>query len=333
MINQKDKTKLKKIANIAQLAAVIEASTQKPGNVGPDYDFEDTKYEHFLAGGIAIGPAIEDSALNGFMAGEGEISIAEIRIGTNIKNAVRDVKNSHTGGNTHLGMIMLFVPIAAAAGMCIANGTGFGSELLRENIKKIIGNSTVNDAVEFYDAIRIAGAGGLNGNWLGTDDMNAETRPDVEFDARDSKSKKKLIEEAISFYDLLKLSSKKDRIAEELTNGMEIVFNSGVPALDMNYERTRDIRKSVVQAYLYILSKFPDTLIAKRVGIKKAREISTMAGGVFEAGGVMTDEGKKAVDEFNRNLHVKDNKLNPGTTADLVAASLMVRSILLSFSI
>lgn len=284
-INKETKNKIKQVANAAQLAAVLEVSTEKPGNVTPTHDFSDTMYEDFLAGSIAIAHTIEQATLNGYKAGKGEISVSKIGIGRLILKGVSDVKKSHSGGNTHLGTLMLMIPIASAAGMCIPQ-LGFGE--LRKNIREIVKESTVDDSRNFYKAIKIARVGGI----------------------------RKLMEKEIPFHELMKISAKRDRIAEELTNGMKIVFEVGIPNLEKFYSETKNIRTTILQIYLILLSRFPDTFIMKKVGIENARDISNKAKEVLE--------GKLSIEKFDKELRIGGNSLNPGTTADLIAAILML---------
>lgn len=288
--------KLERIANLAQLAAILEVSTEKPGNVTPTHNFPDTTYEDFLFGSISIAPAIKNAALNGFRAGGGEISLKEINIGKNIKTAILDVKKFHSGGNTHLGMLMLFVPIASAAGLCISYGSEF-SQTLRKNIQKILENSTIDDSLALYSAINASDAGGL------TDQLKKPKVP---------------------FHNLMEISSQRDRIADELTNGMKITFEIAVPTLDHIYQETRDLRKAILQTYLVLLSEFPDTLIAKKASSEKAEDVLKEAQKVLEKGGIFTKVGRSAIAELDKNLRKEGNKLNLGTTADLVTAALFV---------
>ncbi len=287
--------KLRKVADLAQLAAILEASSFKPGNVDPLHDFRDTLYEDFLFGAISMGSAMEDSAIMGFMAGEGKIPLSNIGIGMNIKKAVSDVKKSRERGNTHLGIAMLFVPISAGAGICIAKNYDF-QKYLQKNILNIIKNSTIRDSVNLYSAIKIANAGGLKG---------------------------KLIEKNITFYKLMKISAKKDRVSEELINGMRIVFDIGLPYLGGFYGKSGNIRKSITKTYLQILAEFPDTLILKKAGLKKAEKVSRNARLVLE--------GRKNIEEFDRELRPGNNELNPGTTADIVAASVFLWLLMKEF--
>ncbi|MCK5625799.1 triphosphoribosyl-dephospho-CoA synthase, partial [Candidatus Bathyarchaeota archaeon] len=62
---------------------------------------------------------------------------------------------------------------------------------------------------------------------------------------------------------------------------------------------------------------------AVAVGLKKAAEVSKKAAAIIRMGGLKTAEGKKALVTFDRELRL-DHKLNPGTTADLTAASLFI---------
>ena len=55
---------------------------------------------------------------------------------------------------------------------------------------------------------------------------------------------------------------------------------------------------------------------------EKAREVSLEAKKVLEFGGLETEAGRKGVSELDRRLRASGNALNPGTTADLTAASL-----------
>ena len=46
------------VAGAAQLACVLEASAEKPGNITPRHDFADTSYEDMLRSAIALGPEL-----------------------------------------------------------------------------------------------------------------------------------------------------------------------------------------------------------------------------------------------------------------------------------
>ena len=73
----------------AQLAAALEVSASpKPGNVHRTADYAQTRFEHFLAGAIALGPAVREAALQGIRAVSHEIKYNEIGIGRCLKMAM-----------------------------------------------------------------------------------------------------------------------------------------------------------------------------------------------------------------------------------------------------
>ena len=295
-----NKNKIKFIVNSAVLAGVLEASSFKPGNVNPSHNFKNTRYEHFLSGSIALGSAIKNAAT------------ARCEIGKYILQGVSDIKKSHNGGNTHLGILMLFVPVASAAGLCLLQDD-LKFKRLRKNTLKILNSTTPDDAVNLCNAINLAGAGGMGKK--------------CEFDLDNENLNSELIENNITFYDLMKLSAKRDRIAEELTTGANISFEHAELILKIynnSHNRDKDIFPAIVQTYLIILSKFPDTLIARKRGIDAATEVSNKAQEVINYGGVFTEKGRIEIKILDEYLRSDGNSLNPGTTADIVAASLFI---------
>ena len=102
------------VAGCASLAALLEVSAYpKPGNVHRTRDFKDTKYEHFLAGSIPLGTYMGKAADEGNSLGIGSI----------IHQSVKSMLEWQSGGNVNLGIILLFTPIATAAGAVMENGS------------------------------------------------------------------------------------------------------------------------------------------------------------------------------------------------------------------
>ena len=88
------------VASAAQLACVLEASAEKPGNITPRHDFADTSYEDMLRSAIALGPELGRAAERG--------------VGDTILAAVRATQRV-AGANTNLGIALLLAPLARAA--------------------------------------------------------------------------------------------------------------------------------------------------------------------------------------------------------------------------
>ena len=289
------------IAKTAQIASILEVSGHpKPGNVHRTRDFPDMVFEDFLMSGVVIGDTMKKAAQQGFKYNKKSDSHDKIGLGELIKDAVIET-NNWVENNTNLGIIMLLTPLSAAAGM-----SSDVSEI-QDNVDEIMQSTTSQDAINLYDAINIADAGGM-----GQRD---------EYDVGSDSAKQQLMDKDINMYDVLDLSSQWDMLAYELTRSMPITFDIGYPTFK-GVKESDGINKATVQTFLTILSIYNDTLIARKYGVEEAQKVSEDANLIISEGGILTDKGRHMIDKFDDDLIEKD--LNPGTTADLTASSVMV---------
>jgi triphosphoribosyl-dephospho-CoA synthase len=300
--------KAKYISKCLELAILLEVSADKPGNVNFMVGFEGTRVEHFLASAVAAAPFFEEAANRGIAVSEKKLSVNDVSMGQIIKECVADVKAWQKGGNTLLGTVILFVPIAVAAGITAVKGNfDLDFSRLRENLKLAVESTTAEDALHLYEAIDIAKPSGLGG------------APDL--DVHDPHSKERLLKENVSLYQVFKIAAGYDDICSEWVNNYPITFNLAYPYLSEQL-KSRDLNTAIVHTFLKVLSEHPDTFIARKVGYEKAREISLDAEKVLELGSVETTKGRKSLREFDRKLRESRNLLNPGTSADITAAAL-----------
>jgi len=298
----------KYVSECLQLAVLLEVSAYpKPGNVHRTADFEGTRYEHFLASAIAVGPYFKHVANQGVLVHHRKISLDNIGVGETIKEAVVDLSSWQHGGNTILGSIILLVPIAVAAGITLAVGK-FSIQRLRTNIKLVVESTTPEDAVKLYEAIKIAQPGGLG--------------KAPKLDVTDATSTKKILEEKVSLYEVFKISAPWDSISSEWVNNYHITFNIGYPFFIQLLEETNDINTATVHTFLKILSEVPDTLIARKAGMSRAKEVSAQAKTMLKKGGLTTPESRDLLLKFDAKLRDPAHQLNPGTTADITSAVL-----------
>ena len=110
-------------------------------------------------------------------------------------------------------------------------------------------------------------------------------------------------------------------LAFELTRTMPITFEIGYPTYK-GVKETNGINKATVQTFLTILSIYADTLISRKYGAEIAQKVSDDADKIISEGGILTDKGRDMLNKFDQDLIEKN--LNPGTTADLTASSIMV---------
>jgi triphosphoribosyl-dephospho-CoA synthase len=266
------------VAGAAQLACVLEASAEKPGNITPSHDFHDTSYEDMLRSAIAVGPEL---------ARAGERAVGETVL------AVVQASRRAAPVNTNLGIALLLAPLAKAA---LAGGD------LRAGLGATLRALDVADAAAAYAAIRLAAAGGLGER--------------VEHDVRS--------EPAVGLRDAMASAAGRDSIAAEYTTDYALTFETGIPALVAALGDGLAVREAIVELALRLLDAVPDTLIARKRGAEAAARVSVGARDVLAAGGVRTAAGREALRSFDASLREPGNALNPGTTADLVTATLFV---------
>jgi triphosphoribosyl-dephospho-CoA synthase len=267
------------VAAAGQLACLVEAGAPKPGNVSPGRHFRDTRYEDFVASAVAIGPAL---AAAGRQA-----------LGSTILHAVT-ATNQWTTSNTNLGIILLLAPLARAA---LHSDRG-----LRDGVREVLAATTVADAVEVYEAIRSARAGGL-GTSANEDVAAAPTVP---------------------LRDAMALAARRDSVAREYATDFATTFETGVPALRAARSAGLGWSEATVETFLRLLATLPDTLIARKLGSAAAAAVSRRAREVEDAGGARTEAGREALEVFDDELRSPNNAYNPGTTADLTCAALFV---------
>lgn len=290
-----------------ELAILLEASAHKPGNVSLVTNFENTRFEHFLASAVATTPSFELAAERGTAVAEGKSTLTEIGLGQLIRNCVGEVDAWQHGGNTLLGTIILLLPIATAAGMTSV-GKRFNPRRLRKALKHVVESTTPADAVNLYEAIKIANPGGLG------------EAPDL--DINDPASETRILRENVSLFQVFKIAEKYDTICSEWVNNYPVTFEMAYPSLAQKFEKRNNLNEAIIHTFLEVLGNVPDTFIARKVGLERSRKVSANARRVLDLGGMKTACGTKSLHRFDQQLRRSNNLLNPGTTADIIDAAL-----------
>jgi triphosphoribosyl-dephospho-CoA synthase len=211
-------------------------------------------------------------------------------VGEAIRTAAVWTKN-HVGRNTNLGILLLIAPLAAVPpDQTLADGIA--------DILAALDTHDCEDAGAVFEAIRIAEPGGLGD----VDDQDIAAPPSV-----------RLIE-------CMKLAADRDTIAQQYTDGFQQVLKGATQLQSESFEDHWE--QSVIRLQLSLLSATPDTLIARKCGSDIARAVSSRAGGVLDKLPADFEASHPALLKFDRYLRLDGHRLNPGTTADLVAACL-----------
>ena len=304
--------KARHISKCLETAILFEVSANKPGNVNFVVGFEGTRVEHFLASAVAAAPSFEEAARRGIAVADDRLRLSDVGMGKLMKDCVADINAWQKGGNTLLGTVILFMPVAVAAGMTSLKNNAFNLSSLRRSIRKVVESTTPQDAFNLYDAIEIAKPSGLNG------------APDLDVKANDSKIR--LIKENVSLFEVFKIAASYDDVCFEWVNNFPITFDLAYPFM-MKELKTKRLKTAIVHTFLKVLSERPDTFISRKIGQVKAQEVSSGARKVLELGGVETPEGKESVILFDQKLRNSGNDYNPGTTADITAATLALLTL------
>jgi triphosphoribosyl-dephospho-CoA synthase len=216
-------------------------------------------------------------------------------VGKTILRAVRDTRR-FVSTNTNLGMILLLSPLAKAAGTGHPDG-------LRPALHEVLHSLTVEDARQAFEAIRIAAPGGLGSGG----------RYDVRHETVD-----------VTLLEAMRDARHRDAVAREYVTDFAITFEIGYTTMYELWAEHHDMSDIIVQTALVILSQVPDTLIERKEGRETAEEVSRQAREVLQRGGALSVAGREALRRFDASIRDDEHRLNPGTTADLIAATLFV---------
>jgi triphosphoribosyl-dephospho-CoA synthase len=211
-------------------------------------------------------------------------------VGQLLLEAVRSWRHWGLRGNTHFGSLVLMIPLAQAAGR--------GGSLVEE-LPRVLEESTAQDALDFYRAFELA---------------DARVAEVEKFSLRDYSSRDLLLRERKTLLDLMRLSEGHDLIAREWATDYLRCFQ-----LAHRLEETTSeygLNPGIVRTFLEALSAEADSLVTTKFGAEKSREVSRKAREALE------DETLGAARLLDIELLEED--INPGSTADLIAASLFI---------
>jgi triphosphoribosyl-dephospho-CoA synthase len=189
--------------------------------------------------------------------------------------------------NTNLGIVLLFAPLARA------QATRETDETIRSAVQRILAQLDVDDATAAFGAIVRASPGGLGDA--------------AEHDVREPPS--------VSLREAMATAARRDSIASEYATGYAITFDTGLPLLEQALGDGQRTLEAIVSLHVGLLARHPDSLIARKAGDVAAQRVSAAARAV--------GDGALSLADFDASLRADGNRLNPGTTADLVAATLL----------
>ncbi len=250
---------------------------------------------HVFADGHGM---VVDDFIKSAEAASQVIAQENISVGQRILHAVNATWDK-VGCNTNLGIILLVAPIVHTA--LQRQSTSF-----RTQLSDTLRDLTIDDAVCAYQAIQRANPAGL-GKVEEHDVANAPN---------------------ITLLEAMQVAQAHDLIAQQYVNGYQEIIEFGLPIYQQALAQWQRSGWATTLVYLAYLSTFKDSHIVRKYGGEVASRIQLQAKVHYDALASMENPKLyfKALLEFDRAL--KDQKINPGTSADLTVATLLIRSFL-----
>lgn len=225
------------------------------------------------------------------------MAIPDLSVGERILQSIQ-VTRGVVDCNTNLGIVLLFAPLCSAIQTC----DKFSN--LPTALQKVLASLTVEDARLCYQAIRLAEAGG----------MGKSQQQDISD------------EPTVTLLEAMELAQNHDQIALQYVNNFQDIWQISLPALTNALNSGESVVWATAFAYLKLLSAAPDSLICRKQSVELANAV--------------TEKAKQLVFQMNKNSklnayiteltawdkELKQKAINPGTTADLVATTLLLHA-------
>ncbi len=215
-------------------------------------------------------------------------SVHTVGLGRAIYDAIAATRE-RTCSNVNLGIVLLLAPLAA-----VLDGVP-----LKPNLSAVLNTTTTEDAEYVYAAIGLAQPGGMGR----VSSQDVGERP------------------TITLRDAMSLAADRDRIAEQYVNEFKLVFAARDKFCEF-LSQLRDWELAIVKLHVWILSQWPDTLIARKCGRDVAEKATAKARQLLDDCNQNGRMDPEKLEAFDRWLRAAGNRRNPGTTADLIAATL-----------
>lgn len=218
-------------------------------------------------------------------------------VGERVLHAVRTTRAA-VGCNTNLGMLLLMAPLACAAQLS-------GDAGLRDRVGQVLAGLDRNDAVQVYEAIALASPGGLGQ----ADQYDVSETPPA------------------SLLAAMQAAQDRDRIAYQYVNRYVDVFGEPLSVLRRARAAGYDMEWVLVACYLSFLTQFPDSHVARKYGERVARQVMLQGEEILTKFGTYNnpEEAAPLLLKFDQDL--KAEGINPGTSADLAVACILVHEL------
>jgi triphosphoribosyl-dephospho-CoA synthase len=243
-------------------------------------------------------------------AAAGPLLASGARVGQRVEAAMAATWAA-AGCNTNLGILLLCAPLALAVERAPAPHT---AATLRQAVAAVLESLDLADTQAVYRAIALANPGGLGS----APEQDVHSAPSV------------------GLREAMALAADRDRIARQYRDGFADLFDIGLPAFLTARENTDPAERgssaaAVQHLYLTLLGAFPDSHIVRKHGPQMAQTVM-QAAQAWLVRVAAQDQPAQPLDADPAwgawDQALKDTGINPGTTADLTVATLMLAGLL-----
>lgn len=227
------------------------------------------------------------------------IARPDLSLGARIFSAAEATKNA-VGQNTNLGVLLLCAPIIDAA-LELTDG-----QTLQQRLHETLLRLSVSDAEYVSRAIVLASPGGLGSA--------------AEYDVRETPS--------VSLLQMMGAAQDRDRIAWQYANNFQDIMEFGLSRYADAMIQWANPAWSATALYLAFLARYPDTHVMRKYGESFAESLRQEAC-EFERIHSAAENPKlvqKKLLDWDASL--KARGINPGTSADLTVATLLVSELI-----
>lgn len=269
-------------------ACELDVLAIKPGNVSVESPGHGMSAQDFRVSAEVAALHIADPNLN---------------IGERIYRAIAATRRA-VGCNTNLGIVLLAAPLIHAAQQMQPGESG--AEALARSLHRSLHGIDLAQTALAYRAIRLAAPGGLG----------ASSRHDVNETPR------------VALLAAMHEASRRDCIARQYANGYADLFTLGRTALTRARARWGNESQAMSELFIAFLADFPDSHVQRKHGAATAegvRQMARLCQDEFRQGNNWADV-RKSLEELDRWL--KENGINPGTSADLSVATWLLDRLL-----
>lgn len=202
------------------------------------------------------------------------------------------------GCNTNLGIVLLAAPVVQA----LAN---YPQQPLQYGLQQVLQQTTIADAACVYQGIRLMNPAG----------MGQRKEHDISEVPQ------------IDLLEAMRLASTQDMVARQYIDGYATIFSEALPLYRQLMARWERPAWALTGVYLYWLSHFPDSHIARKYGAAMAASVQQTAQMHYQVFLALENPKHYLSELLKWDQALKQQKVNPGTSADLTVITAMCAAL------